>query len=60
MNAPVILIEVVLVLGGTLCFAWWQLRSIKRDQEAASAERRRQAEAPPVPHGAVGADDDQA
>lgn len=31
--APVILLEVVLVFGGVLLFAWWQLRDLKRERE---------------------------
>ena len=31
--APVILLEVVLVFGGVLLFAWWQLRDLKRGRE---------------------------
>jgi predicted negative regulator of RcsB-dependent stress response len=42
-HLPIILIEVVLIFGGVLLFGWWQLRSIRRDQEAA-ARRRAQAE----------------
>jgi hypothetical protein len=42
MNTPIILIEVVLVFGGVLLFGWWQLRSIKRDQQKAAEERHRQ------------------
>ncbi len=30
---PIILIEVVLVFGGVLLFAWWQLRDHKKDRE---------------------------
>lgn len=41
-NLPIVLIEGVLVLGGALLFGWWQLRDVKRDQEAAA---RRKAEA---------------
>jgi hypothetical protein len=37
---PVILIEVVLTFGGVLVFAWWQLRSVKRDQQKAAEERK--------------------
>lgn len=36
---PVILIEVVLVLGGVLAFAWWQLRSVARDRKKAAEAR---------------------
>jgi hypothetical protein len=44
MNTPIILIEVVLVFGGVLLFGWWQLRSIKRDQQQAAEQRQRQHE----------------
>ena len=30
---PVILIEVILVFGGVLLFAWWQLRDLKKERE---------------------------
>ena len=29
----VILIEVVLVFGGVLLFAWWQLRDLRKERE---------------------------
>jgi hypothetical protein len=38
-NLPIILIEGLLVLGGALAFGGWQLRSIRRDQQKAAAER---------------------
>lgn len=41
-NWPIVLVEGVLVLGGTLLFGWWQLRSIRRDQD--EARRRREAD----------------
>ena len=37
---PIIVIELVLVFGGVLLFGWWQLRDVKRDQEAAAAKKR--------------------
>lgn len=43
-NLPVILIEVVLVFGGVLLFAWWQLRSVARDQRRSAEQRERQRE----------------
>ena len=49
---PIVLIEVVLVFGGTLAFGWWQLRSVKRDQELARKEREEREERkrkPPEP-----------
>ena len=30
---PIILLEVVLVFGGVLLFAWWQLRDLRKEQE---------------------------
>jgi hypothetical protein len=30
---PVILIEVVLLFGGVLVFAWWQLRDLRKERE---------------------------
>jgi hypothetical protein len=30
---PVILIEVVMVFGGVLLFAWWQLSDIRKERE---------------------------
>jgi len=38
-NLPVILIELALVLGGVLGFAWWQLRSVARDRQQAATKR---------------------
>jgi Tfp pilus assembly protein PilV len=40
---PILLIELVLVFGGVLAFAWWQLRDLARERRA--AERRRAAAA---------------
>lgn len=30
---PVILIEVALMFGGVLLFAWWQLRDLRKERE---------------------------
>jgi hypothetical protein len=30
---PIILIEVILVFGGVLLFAWWQLRDLRKERE---------------------------
>jgi hypothetical protein len=30
---PVILIEVIMVFGGVLLFAWWQLRDLRKERE---------------------------
>lgn len=40
-NLPIVLIELVLVFGGVLGFAWWQLRSLERDRANTRAERER-------------------
>lgn len=37
---PLILVELLLVFGGVLGFAWWQLRDVRRAQEQSAAERR--------------------
>jgi hypothetical protein len=42
---PLILIELVLVLGGVLAFGWWQLHSVKRDRARMLAERARRTSA---------------
>ena len=30
---PVILFELVLIFGGVLLFAWWQLRDLRKERE---------------------------
>jgi hypothetical protein len=30
---PIILLELVLVFGGVLLFAWWQLRDLRKERE---------------------------
>jgi hypothetical protein len=40
---PIIIVELVMVFGGALAFGWWQLRTIKKDQEKARAEKARLA-----------------
>ena len=45
-HLPIVLIEVLLIFGGVLAFAWWQLREIKRDQ-AKTAQERAEREAAP-------------
>lgn len=37
-NWPLIVIEVVLVFGGAMAFAWWQFRDLRRERE--KRERR--------------------
>jgi len=36
---PVILIELVLVFGGILLFAWWQFRYLRKEREKARKEK---------------------
>jgi hypothetical protein len=36
---PVILIELVLVFGGVLLFAWWQFRDLRKEREKAQKEK---------------------
>jgi hypothetical protein len=31
-SGPIVLLEVVLVFGGVLLFAWWQLRDLKKER----------------------------
>ena len=37
---PIILIEVVLVFGGVLLFAWWQLRDLRKEREKDQKKKR--------------------
>jgi hypothetical protein len=42
-HAPLIVIELVLVFGGALAFAWWQFRDLdreKRKKEQREAQQR--------------------
>lgn len=32
-NLPLIVIEIVLVFGGALAFAWWQFRELDRERK---------------------------
>lgn len=63
-HLPIIVVELLLVLGGTIAFGWWQLRDVRRAQaerrarEAAEAEARARAagtdvEAASTPNGAA-------
>lgn len=36
-NLPIILVEVVLIFGGVLAFAWWQLRDLNRERQRREA-----------------------
>lgn len=42
-HLPLILVEVVLVFGGAVAFAWWQFRDLKRERE--KRERKQRGEA---------------
>lgn len=42
--APLIIVELLMVFGGALAFAWWQFRDLKREREKREAARRAQAE----------------
>lgn len=44
-----IAVELVLVFGSVLAFAWWQLRDVDREKKKRDAERARQAQQPPDP-----------
>jgi membrane-associated phospholipid phosphatase len=44
---PLIVIEGFVVFGGTLRFAWWQLRSVARDQQRVREARARAEAAGP-------------
>lgn len=39
---PIILIEVMLVFGGVLLFAWWQLRDLRKEREKRQEKDREQ------------------
>jgi hypothetical protein len=42
---PVILLEVVLIFGGVLLFAWWQLRDLRKEREK-DQQKKEQNERP--------------
>jgi hypothetical protein len=48
----IVAMEALLVFGGAVAFAIWQLRSIKKDQEKARAEK--EARTPEDPSASVG------
>jgi predicted negative regulator of RcsB-dependent stress response len=52
-NLPVILIEVVLIFGGVLAFAWWQLRDVRKSQEQSARARAQRLQAEGSNGGAV-------
>ena len=41
---PVILIEVVLIFGGVLLFAWWQLHDLRKEREKDQKKKERSEE----------------
>ncbi len=50
-NLPIIVIEVVLVFGGVMVFAWWQLRELRkleRERERKKAEAAGQPDDTPA------------
>jgi predicted negative regulator of RcsB-dependent stress response len=38
-NLPIIVVELVMVFGGALAFAWWQLRDLKKEKEKSKAKK---------------------
>jgi hypothetical protein len=40
--SPFIIIELVMVLGGALLWGWWELRTIKKDNEKVAKARAAQ------------------
>jgi hypothetical protein len=43
-HTPIIVIELLLVLGGALGFGWWQLRELKKLREKREREAQRKDE----------------
>ena len=39
-NLPLIVIEIVLVFGGALAFAWWQFRDLDRERKKREQKER--------------------
>lgn len=49
-HAPIIVVEVVMIFGGALAFAWWQFRDLareKRKKQEREAQRLRDQGEPP-------------
>jgi hypothetical protein len=40
--APVIIIELFLVFGGVVLFAWWQFRDLRKEREKRERHQREQ------------------
>ncbi len=38
-HAPLIVVEVILVFGGALAFAWWQFRDLNRERKKRDARK---------------------
>ena len=46
-HLPLILVEVVLVFGGAMAFAWWQFRDLARERKKREdAQRAQDTDAP--------------
>jgi hypothetical protein len=45
----IIAVELVLVLGSVIGFAWWQLRDLDREKKKRDAQRAPEAPQPPSP-----------
>jgi hypothetical protein len=43
-HLPLIVVEVVLVFGGAIAFAWWQFRDLARERAKREEAQRRAAE----------------
>jgi hypothetical protein len=41
---PIILIEVVLVFGGVVLFAWWQFRDLRKEREKRQEKDREKSQ----------------
>jgi hypothetical protein len=41
-HLPLIVVEVVLVFGGVIAFAWWQFRDLARERAKREAARRQE------------------
>lgn len=39
-HLPLIVVEIVLVFGGAVAFAWWQLRDLKRERRKREQAQR--------------------
>jgi hypothetical protein len=42
-HLPLIVVEVVLVFGGAVAFAWWQFRDLARERAKREVAKRRDA-----------------